>query len=57
MKRTVRAEQVGIQSLDFGSAVLAETWDEYAKGKHTIEVIAQLSTGERPTIYTGKLKN
>ena len=34
-----------------------DTWGtlDISSGEFTVEVIAQLSTGERPTVYTGKL--
>lgn len=54
----VRAAAAGEQLLtltDMGSNVFH--WGDLAalKGEYTVEISAQLSTGERPVIYTGKL--
>lgn len=50
-----RAEMGGMTSLDFVKAVDLTVWKAYTNGKYTVEVVCQLSTGERPTIYTGTL--
>ena len=34
-----------------------DTWGAYpAKGAYNLAIVVQLYTGERPTIYTGKVK-
>ena len=50
-----RSETAGVLSQDFIKAVDMTQWTEYANGKYTVEVVCQLGTGERPTIYTGTL--
>ena len=51
----VRAEKAGCKQLGFATAIRQEEWEPYLNGKYTVEIVAQLATGERPVIYTGKL--
>ncbi len=37
------------------SLVATSVLDEYADGKHTVEVSSRISTGENPVVYTGTL--
>jgi len=37
------------------SLVASSVLDEYADGKHTVEVSSRISTGEKPVVYTGTL--
>lgn len=53
-----RADSAGELSLSFrpdGDTI--DSWGtlDVSKGEFTVEIQAQLSTGERPTVYTGKL--
>ncbi len=50
-----RANTAGKKTMDFSETVYGTSFDKYADGKHTVEVVCQLGTGERPTIYTGTL--
>lgn len=51
--KVVRATQGAIRSMDLSSAVFAASLSKYLDGKHTVEVVCQLGTGERPTLYKG----
>ena len=53
--RVKRADIAGKMQMDFSDVVYDFTFGKYADGKHTVEVVCQLGTGERPTIYTGTL--
>ncbi|MBE6711930.1 MAG: hypothetical protein E7580_00255 [Ruminococcaceae bacterium] len=50
-----RAPKAGMKTMDLSEVVYAATFSPYADGKHTVEIVCQLGTGERPTIYTGTL--
>ncbi len=50
-----RAEIAGLMEMKLSDVIYAATFDKYADGNHTVEVVCQLGTGERPTIYTGTL--
>ena len=50
-----RANTAGKTSMDFSDTVYGSTFDKYADGNHTVEVVCQLGTGERLTVYTGTL--
>lgn len=53
-----RAENAGAKELAFArNATNSFTWGDYNKlsGEYTVKVTAQLSTGERPELYTGKV--
>lgn len=50
-----RAAAAGRKEMNFSETIYAATFNQYADGNHTVEVVCQLSTGERPTVYTGKL--
>ena len=50
-----RANTAGKTSMDFSDTVYAATFNQYADGNHTVEIVCQLGTGERPTVYTGTL--
>ena len=50
-----RAASAGIMTLNFGRTFNSADWESYTDGNHTVEVICQLGTGERPVIYTGTL--
>ncbi|MBQ3075357.1 MAG: hypothetical protein IJC26_04745 [Clostridia bacterium] len=53
--KAARAPKAGLKTLDFSKTVYGATFDRYADGNHTVEVVCQLGTGERPTVYTGTL--
>ncbi len=53
--RAVRAGRGSLRSEDLSSAVFAASLNKYCDGKHTVEVVCQLGTGERPTVYKGIL--
>ena len=53
--KAARTTHAGETRMDFSKTVYGATFDKYADGKHTVEVVCQLGTGERPTIYTGTL--
>ncbi len=57
VRQVKRATDCRLKGADLSDFVTGGPLNEYANGKHTVEVIVQLSTGERPTIYKGKLKN
>ena len=50
-----RAAAAGRKEMNFSETVYAATFNQYADGNHTVEVVCQLGTGERPTVYTGTL--
>lgn len=50
-----RAEKAGCMQLGFGAAISQEEWTPYLNGEYDVEIVCQLSTGERPVLYTGKL--
>lgn len=52
-----RASQSGLMTLNFFKLIPTEEWSVYADGNHTVRVVVQLGTGERPTVYEGKLTN
>lgn len=58
-RHAVRAVQANIHQQQFvRNEPNAESWGELkleADGEYTVEVFCQLCTGERPTVYTGKL--
>ena len=43
------------KELNFFRKVSSSEWSAYTDGNYTVEIVCQLGTGERPTIYTGKL--
>lgn len=51
-----RAETANVLSLDFVKAVDMTDWKAYAGKGYTVEILCQLGTGERPTLYTGILE-
>ncbi len=51
--KVVRATQGSIRSMDLSTAVHAASLSKYLDGTHTVEIICQLGTGERPTLYKG----
>ena len=51
--KVVRATQGSIRTMDLSSAVFAASLKKYLDGTHTVEIICQLGTGERPTLYKG----
>lgn len=51
----VRAEKAGCMEVGFATAIQTDQWEPYTNGEYTLEVVCQLSTGERPVIYTGTL--
>ena len=53
--RVVRAGSGSLRSEDLSSAVFAASLNKYCDGTHTVEVVCQLGTGERPTVYKGIL--
>lgn len=50
-----RAAAAGRKQMDFSETVYTATFNQYADGNHTVEIVCQLGTGERPTLYTGTL--
>lgn len=52
-----RASQSDLMTLNFFKLIPTEEWSVYADGNHTVRVVVQLGTGERPTVYEGKLTN
>lgn len=56
LRAVKRAETASVMQLDFVKAVDMAAWIPYADGKHTVEITCQLSTGERPLLYTGTLQ-
>ena len=53
--KAARAPKAGRKTLDFSTTVYGATFDKYADGKHTVEIVCQLGTGERLSLYTGTL--
>ncbi len=51
--RVLRASQGAIRTMDLSSTVFAPSLKKYLDGTHTVEVVCQLGTGERPTLYKG----
>lgn len=57
-RHAVRAVNAGVKELQLSrNATNVVTWGELdvSDGEYTVEIQCQLSTGERPTVYTGKL--
>ena len=57
-RHAVRAKNGNVKQLELvRNADNIDKWGtlDVSSGEYTVEVIAQLSTGERPTVYTGKL--
>ena len=52
-EKVVRATQGSVKTMDLSSAVFAASLKKYLDGKHTVEIVCQLGTGERPTLYKG----
>lgn len=50
-----RADQAGLKELNFNKLITAEDWAPYTDGSYTVQIVCQLGTGERPTVYTGTL--
>ena len=50
-----RAPKAGLKTLDFTKTVYGATFDKYADGNHSVEIVCQLGTGERLSLYTGTL--
>jgi hypothetical protein len=50
-----RASQSGLMTLNFFKLISSEAWSAYTDGNHTVRIVAQLGTGERPTVYEGIL--
>jgi len=53
--KVARANTAGKKTMSFFYAVQKASFEKYADGNHRIEIVCQLGTGERPTIYTGTL--
>lgn len=51
-----RATTAGLMRTVLGDSIISKEISPYAAG-YNLEVVCQLSNGERPTIYTGKLQN
>lgn len=43
------------QTLNFNRQIMTAEWLPYTTGEYTVEVVCQLATGERLTVYTGAL--
>jgi hypothetical protein len=54
--KAARATHAGSMEMDLIKTVYGATFDKYADGNHTVEIVCKLGTGERPTVYTGVLK-
>jgi hypothetical protein len=50
-----RANTAGKTSMDFSDTIYGPAFSKYTDGNYTVEVVCQLGTGERPTIYRGTL--
>ena len=50
-----RANTAGKTSMDFSDTIYGPSFSKYTDGNYTVEVVCQLGTGERPTVYTGTL--
>lgn len=50
-----RAEVASVYDMVFTKTVQVENYTEYADKGYTVEIVLQLSTGERPVLYRGKL--
>ena len=53
--KVARVTHAGETEMSLSDTVYGATFDKYADGNYTVEVVCQLGTGERPTIYTGTL--
>lgn len=42
-------------TLNFNRLIKSDEWSAYTTGEYTVEVVCQLGTGERLTVYTGTL--
>jgi len=51
----VRSTKANVKGASFASAVTKDEWKEFAGKGYTVEVVAQLGTGERPLLYRGTL--
>lgn len=56
-RHAVRTKRSGMEELTVARHDGVDTWGEMniSQGDFTVEIVVQLSTGERPTVYTGKL--
>ena len=52
---TVSMEHKPTYTLNFNRKIDIDQWNAYTDGNYTVQIVAQLGTGERPTVYTGKL--
>ncbi|MBR2616382.1 MAG: hypothetical protein IKC69_06870 [Clostridia bacterium] len=50
-----RALRASLLEMDLENTVMEGALAPYTDGKHTVEISLQLSTGEKPTVYQGKL--
>lgn len=50
-----RSETAGVMSANFYKTIPTDEFDTYATGEYTVEVLCQLGTGERLSLYTGTL--
>lgn len=50
-----RSGAAGILSTNLFKTMPEDRFEEFADGKHTVEVVCQLGTGERPSLYKGTL--
>ncbi len=53
--KAARVVRAGETELGLSETVYGATFDRYADGKHTVEVVCQLGTGERLSLYDGTL--
>lgn len=53
--KVVRARRASVKSLGFEKAVFPTTMEKYATDDYSIRVEVQISTGERVSVYEGKL--
>ncbi len=53
--RAARVTHAGETKMDLSQTVYGSTFDKYADGSHTVEVVCQLGTGERLSLYSGTL--
>jgi hypothetical protein len=54
-REACRCRLTGRKLLELDEAIHPEAWEPYADGKHTVRILVQLGTGERPCVYQGML--
>ena len=55
-RHAVRSGQAGLKEISVAaSGKNVDTWGSFPVGTYPVEIMVQLGTGERPTIYLGTL--